>query len=91
MKGPASPLTGDSYVSSFTGDLNKSSYDHLQMALCGSVPLVSAEELVIRWIETRTKRELELYPVVYKMMMDIVDEVFSASFIRPGVTTTADV
>ena len=71
--------------------LSKNSYDHLQIALCGSVPLVSAEELVIRWIETRTKRELELYPVVYKMMMDIVDEVFSASFIRPGVTTTADV
>ena len=71
--------------------LSKNLYDHLQLALCGSVPLVSAEEIVIRWIETRTKEELEIYPQVYKLMMDIVDEVFSASFIKPGVTTTTQV
>ena len=71
--------------------LSKNLYDHLQMALNGSVPLVSAEEIVIRWIETRTRRELEIYPEIYRMMMDIVDDVFSGSFIHPGVTTTTDV
>ena len=70
--------------------LSKNIYDHLQMALNHSVPLVSAEEIVIRWIETRTQRELELYPSIYKLMMDIVDDVFSANFIKPGVTTTTD-
>ena len=70
--------------------LSKNLYDHLQMAL-GGVQLVSAENIAVRWIETRTKRELELYPVIYKMMMDIVDDVFSADFITPGVTTTTDV
>ena len=71
--------------------LSKNMYDHLQMALCGGVRLVSAEEIAIRWIETRTQRELALYPAIYKLMMDIVDEVFSADFIKPGVTTTTDV
>ncbi len=71
--------------------LSKNLYDHLQLALCGNVPLVSAEPIVIRWIETRTKAELELYPQIYKLMMDIVDDVFSASFIKPGVTTTTQV
>ena len=70
--------------------LSKNLYDHLQLALNRSVPLVSAEQLVIRWIETRTARELALYPSIYKLMMDIVDEVFSAGFIRPGVTTTTE-
>lgn len=71
--------------------LSKNLYDRLQTALCGSVPLVSAEEIVIRWIETRTAREMELYPMIYKLSMDVVDEVFSADFIKPGVTTTTDV
>ena len=71
--------------------LSKNLYDHLSMALCGNVPLVSAEPIVIRWIETRTKAELELYPQIYKLMMDIIDDVFSADFIKPGVTTTTQV
>lgn len=71
--------------------LSKNLYDRLVLATNGSVPLVSAERIAIRWIETRTPRELELYPQIYKLMMDIVDEVFSADFITPGVTTTTDV
>lgn len=71
--------------------LSKNLYDRLVTATNGGVPLVSAEQIAIRWIETRTSRELELYPAIYKPMMDIVDQVFSADFITPGVTTTADV
>ena len=68
--------------------LSKNLYDRLQMVLCGNAPLVSAEPIVIRWIETRTQEELELYPKIYKLMMDIIDDVFSEKFIKPGVTTT---
>ena len=71
--------------------MSKNVYDRLNLALNGSVPLVSAEEIAVRWIETRTPRELALYPTIYKPMMDIVDDVFSADFITPGVTTTTDV
>ena len=71
--------------------LSKNLYDRLVTATNGGVRFVSAEEIATRWIETRTPRELALYPEIYRLMMDIVDEVFSAGFITPGVTTTADV
>ena len=71
--------------------LSKNLYDRLILATNGGVPLASAEEIAVRWIETRTPRELALYPAIYKLMMDIVDEVFSERFITPGVTTTTDV
>ena len=71
--------------------LSKNLYDRILVATNGSVPLVSAEEIAVRWIETRSERELEWYPQIYKLMMDIVDHVFSADFIVPGVTTTTDV
>lgn len=71
--------------------MSKNVYDHLCMATNHGVQFVSAEPIVIRWIETRTPRELELYPAVYRLMMDIVDRAFSRECITPGVTTTTDV
>ena len=71
--------------------LSKNVYDRLVTATNGGVSFVSAEEIAVRWLETRTPRELALYPEIYRLMMDIVDEVFSADFITPGVTTTTDV
>lgn len=71
--------------------LSKNLYERLATATNGGVSLVSAEAIAVRWLETRTARELALYPEIYKLMMDIVDEVFSANFIVPGVTTTTDV
>ncbi len=71
--------------------LSKNLYDRLVTATNGGICFVSAEEIAVRWLETRTPAELSLYPEIYKPMMDIVDEVFSADFIKPGVTTTTDV
>jgi hypothetical protein len=53
--------------------------------------LVSAEELVVRWLETRTPRELEIYPHVVALARSVIAEAFSARVITPGVTTTDDV
>ncbi len=53
--------------------------------------VVSAEELVIRWIETRTAQELELYPHVVSLARGVIAEAFSERVITPGVTTTDDV
>ena len=70
--------------------LSRYCYERLRLALNDSVSLVSAEEIATRWIETRTRRELEIYPEIYRLMMDIVDEVFSDACIVPGKTTTTD-
>jgi hypothetical protein len=52
--------------------------------------LVPAEELVIRWLETRTEPELELYPHVVRLARGVIAEVFSPRHVVPGVTTTDD-
>ncbi len=53
--------------------------------------VVSAETLVVRWLETRTARELEVYPSIVALARSVVKEAFSADVITPGVTTTDDV
>jgi len=53
--------------------------------------LVSAESLVIRWLETRTSSELEMYPHIVGIARGVIAEAFSSRVITPGVTTTDDV
>ena len=53
--------------------------------------LVSSEELVIRWMETRTAPELAVYPQIVKIARGVIDEAFSNKVITPGVTTDQDV
>jgi len=53
--------------------------------------LVSAEDLVIRWIETRSDLELEAYGHVVGLARSVISEAFSSRVITPGVTTTDDV
>lgn len=53
--------------------------------------LVSAQELCIRWIETRTERELEIYPQLVAIARGVIAEAFSNRVITPGVTTTDEV
>ena len=53
--------------------------------------LVSAEHLVIRWIETRTPAEQELYPHINSIARGVIAEAFSGRVITPGVTTTDEV
>lgn len=53
--------------------------------------LVSAENLSVAWIETRSQKEMELYPTLVKITHEIIDEAFSSKVIIPGKTTTDDV
>lgn len=53
--------------------------------------LTSAEALCIRWLETRTRAELELYPQLVHLARSVIAEAFSSEVITPGVTTTDDV
>lgn len=53
--------------------------------------LVSAESLVVRWMETRSEAELEIYPHIVSIARAVIHEAFSASVITPGATTTDDV
>jgi hypothetical protein len=52
---------------------------------------VSSENLVIRWLESRSDLELQRYPHIVELARGVISEAFSESVITPGVTTTDDV
>jgi Xaa-Pro aminopeptidase len=51
----------------------------------------SAEQLAVRWIETRTAREMTIFNQLVDITHDIIAEAFSEKVITPGVTTTTEV
>ncbi len=53
--------------------------------------IVSAENLCIGWLETRSPEEISVYRHINGIAHDIVAEFFSNRVIVPDVTTTADV
>ena len=69
--------------------LSKQLWDELYSRLGDR--LVGDENMAIRWLETRIPKELELYPAIYRIAMDVLREAYSPEVITPGVTTTTDV
>ena len=53
--------------------------------------VVSAEELAVGWIETRSEKEMEPYKELVSITKGVIEEAFSSEVIVPGVTTTNDV
>jgi hypothetical protein len=53
--------------------------------------IVSAEQLVVRWLETRSQMELAIYPQVVALARGVIAEAFSNKVVTPGATTTNDV
>lgn len=52
--------------------------------------ITSAENLGITWLETRTEREMQIYPQLNSITHKIIAEGFSSKVITPGITTTDD-
>ncbi len=53
--------------------------------------IVSAEELAVGWLETRSEKEMTIYPQIVRIAHKIIHKGFSDEVIQPGVTTTEDV
>ncbi|KAA9130215.1 M24 family metallopeptidase [Marinihelvus fidelis] len=53
--------------------------------------LVSAENLVVRWMESRSEAELQVYPHIVSIARAVIAEAFSEQVITPGATTTDEV
>ena len=53
--------------------------------------IVSAENLSIGWLETRTEEEITVYRQINRIAHNIIAEGLSEMVITPGVTTTQDV
>lgn len=51
----------------------------------------SAERLAVGWLETRSEKEMAIYPQICRISHQIIQEGFSEKVIHPGITTTDDV
>ncbi|MBO0593063.1 aminopeptidase P family protein [Cellulophaga sp. E16_2] len=73
--------------------LDKTDYDEFMSYLPKKMhsKVSSAEQLAVRWIETRTPREMIIYNQLVDITHDIIAEAFSEKVITPGVTTTTEV
>jgi len=73
--------------------LTSNDYDNLIKVLPKSLQskVTSAEKLSVAWLETRTEKEMAIYPQICRIAHDIIQEGFSDAVIQPGVTTTEDV
>lgn len=73
--------------------LSATHYDQLMEVLPKKYKsrVVSAENIAIGWLETRTESEMVVYQNIVRMAHQIIAEGFSEKVIQPGVTTTDDV
>ena len=53
--------------------------------------IVSSEALVVRWMETRLEREVEVWQRAVGIARETIARAFSSEVITPGVTTLGDV
>lgn len=73
--------------------LNATEYDLLMEYLPANLHdrIVSAQNLAVGWLETRTEAEMSTYRHIVGIAHDIIAEGLSEKVITPGVTTTDDV
>lgn len=90
---PAKIAINTSDLYQFADGMTLSQYEKFTGALPASLRsrIVSGEALAIRWLETRTPAEMEIYPSVLRTAHAFIAEAFSRAVITPGVTTAEQV
>ena len=92
-KNPEKIGINTSSYESLADGLSKYHYDQLYNVLPSKFKkrVVSAEDLAIAWIETRTDLEMTVFSQLVEISSAIIREAFSTKVITPGVTSTDDV
>ncbi len=90
---PVKVAINSSDLYQFADGITLSQYDKFMSALPAAMHerVVSGENLAIRWLETRTPAEMELYPSIVRTAHAVIGEAFSRKVITPGVTTAEQV
>jgi Xaa-Pro aminopeptidase len=92
-RNPATIAINFSDLTAFGDGMTLSQYRLMMNALPADYHerIVSGETLAVRWLETRTPSELEIYPGVVRIAHALIDQAFSNAVITPGATTADDV
>jgi len=90
---PARIAINSSDLYQFADGMTLSQYDKFMSKLPPALHdrVVSGEDLAIRWLETRTPSEMELYPTIVRTAHAVISEALSRKVITPGTTTAEDV
>ena len=90
---PKTIAINTSALTAFADGMTHSQYVALTTALPPKYRgrIVSGETLSLRWLETRTPAEMEIYPGIVRMAHALIGEAFSPRVITPGKTTADDV
>lgn len=82
-----------SSLTAFGDGMTASQYDETLAAIPAQLRdrVVSGETLSVDWLQTRTPREMAIYPQVMRTAHAVLAEGLSSRVIVPGRTTTADV
>lgn len=90
---PSAIAINTSDLTAFGDGMTLSQYQAMTAALPGEYRerLVSGERLAVRWLETRIREEMEIYPGVVRIAHALMGRAFSREVITPGETTADDV
>ena len=79
-------------TSPFADGLSKTNHDRLLACVDSRYHdrLISSEAIAIRWLETRTQKEMDLVTRIVATTRDIIKECYSRATITPGVTTIGE-
>ena len=90
---PANIAINFSDLTAFGDGMTLSQYRAMIAALPATYQdrIISGETLAIRWLETRTPSEVEIYPGIVRIAHALIDRAFSRAVITPGETTADDV
>lgn len=90
---PARIAINTSDLYQFADGMTVSQYGKFSAALPAALRqrIVSGEGLAVRWLETRTPAEMELYPAIVRTAHAVIGEAFSRAVITPGVTSAEQV
>ncbi len=93
MREPRRIALNRSSLTAFGDGMTASQYDETVAAIPAQLRdrVVSGETLAVDWLQTRTPREMALYPQIMRTAHAILGEALSNRVITPGTTTTADV
>lgn len=90
---PRNIAVNTSNLTAFGDGMTLSQYQSMMSALPAKYTsrVISGETLALRWLETRTPSEMEIYPGIVRTAHALINEAFSTRVITPGKTSADDV
>ncbi|MEE2526841.1 M24 family metallopeptidase [Hyphobacterium sp. HN65] len=90
---PASIAINTAEMTAFGDGMTVSQYRAMMSALPAAYQerIISGERLSVRWLETRTASEMDIYPGIVRIAHSLMGRAFSREVITPGTTTADDV